>query len=64
MLDFNNIRLGFIVKKSQHKNAMAYMVKRIDTEQRIVFLVPIEDKDNACMHWASGDALFTAYKMA
>ena len=64
MLDFNDIRLGFIVKTSQHKDATTYMVKRIDTEQRIVFLVPMNDKDHACMHWTSGEALFNAYKGA
>jgi len=57
MLDFEQLRLGLRVRVSQHKDAEHYIIKRIDTEQRIVFIVPAVDNE-FCMQWVSGEALY------
>ena len=57
MFNFEQLRLGLRVRVSQHKDAGHYIIKRIDTEQRIVFIVPAVDNE-LCMQWVSGEALY------
>ena len=60
-MHYSNMRcrhaaLGDIVKTGQQVNAMHYMVKRIDTLQEQVYLVPLDNSFPG--QWYSGNALF------
>ena len=52
------VYLGQLVKTSLHKNALVYMIKRIDTEQEQVYLVPMDMSFNG--QWYSQNALYNA----
>lgn len=52
------IYLGQLVKTSLHKNALVYMIKRIDTEQEQVYIVPLDS--SFCGQWYSSNALYNA----
>ena len=61
MLKFENLRLGLRVRLSLYQGTGRYIIKRIDTEQRTVFIVPDQkaaSSRNFCMQWASGDTLY------
>ena len=50
------VYLGQIVKTSQHRDATKYMIKRIDTEQEQVYLVPLDGSFDG--QWYSSNALY------
>ena len=56
MLNFDNIYLGQRVKTGQQTNAQRFIVKRIDSEQRMVYIVA--DAVESWGQWVSGEALF------
>ena len=56
MLNFDNIYLGQRVKTGQQVNAQQFIVKRIDSEQRMVYIVA--DAVESWGQWVSGEALF------
>ena len=56
MLNFDNIYLGQRVKTGQQLNAQQFIVKRIDSEQRMVYIVA--DAVESWGQWVSGEALF------
>ena len=56
MLNFDNIYLGQRVKTGQQANAQRFIVKRIDSEQRMVYIVA--DAVESWGQWVSGEALF------
>ena len=58
MLNFDNLYLGQRVKTGQQANALQYIIKRIDSEQRIVYIVAIDPNVPAWGQWVSGEALF------
>lgn len=50
------VYLGQRVKTSQHKDATAYMIKRIDTQQELVYLVPLDGSFTG--QWYSANAVY------
>ena len=58
MLNFDNLYLGQRVKTGQQVNGQHYMIKRIDTYQRMVYIVAIDPDIPTWGQWVSGEALF------
>ena len=57
-MNFDNLYLGQRVKTGQQANGQQYIIKRIDSEQRIVYIVAIDPNVPAWGQWVSGEALF------
>ena len=67
MLNFDNLYLGQRVKTGQQTNAQQYIIKRIDSDQRMVYIVPdtvsghvffVDPDVPTWGQWVSGEALF------
>ena len=67
MLNFDNLYLGQRVKTGKQANALQYIIKRIDSDQRMVYIVPdtvsghvffVDPDVPAWGQWVSGEALF------
>ena len=58
MLNFDNLYLGQRVKTGQQVNGQQYMIKRIDSAQRMVYIVSIDPDIPPWGQWVSGEALF------
>ena len=67
MLNFDNLYLGQRVKTGQQANALQYIIKRIDSDQRMVYIVPdtvsghvffVDPDVPTWGQWVSGEALF------
>ena len=56
MLNFDNLYLGQRVKTGQQANALQYIIKRIDSDQRMVYIISVEPEPFG--QWVSGEALF------
>lgn len=57
MLDFEHVFLGQLVRNSRHVDAEHYIVKRIDSVNEQVYIVPISGSWSG--QWVSGWGLFT-----
>lgn len=53
---YRDAMLGDIVKTSMHPAALRYMIKRLDTLQESVYLVPMDGSFSG--QWVSANALF------
>jgi len=58
VLNFDNLYLGQRVKTGQQANGEQYIIKRIDSEQRMVYIVAIDPDVPTWGQWVSGEALF------
>lgn len=50
------VKLGHIVRTSQHRDASRYIVKRIDSDAEQVYIVPLDG--SYCGEWTPGNVLF------
>ena len=57
MLDFEHVFLGQLVRTSRHIDAEHFVVKRIDSDNEQVYIVPTSGDWSG--QWVSGWGLFT-----
>ena len=55
-MKYFDVKLGHIVRTSQHKDASLYIVKRIDLAFEQVYIVPLDGSH--CGEWVSGGGLY------
>ena len=55
-MSYFEVKLGHIVRTSQHRDASLYIVKRIDSETDKVYIVPLDE--SYCGEWVSGGGLY------